>query len=314
VYPGSAAINYQGETVTAANFEGLISGLPTTADDYVFIYYDNHGDTDILGVPDGCGDYIYADDLAKALSSAASGQHWKKALFGIEACYAGSTAEEFPTGVGLATITASNDHESSYAAVYDSQIGTYLSNEFTNYFLAELTTNPTETVGDLFNIVAKETQESHATYYGDDDIKALSITNFVGTPTGALLRLSVPKGVKTASPKDATAETTRFLLTSRKPEVRVRAKLHALEAQYLSSRLDIVLDEVLQAVDIKHYDQMKQFKSGLKTPVSYWKVIRHFVKKFGKINPDDAGKLVVIKNLCRTHTAREIIAAIDAIL
>ena len=44
--------------------------------------------------------------------------------------------------LNLATITASNNAESSYAAVYDSSLGTYLSNEFTNNFIDVIDESP----------------------------------------------------------------------------------------------------------------------------------------------------------------------------
>jgi hypothetical protein len=180
-----------------------------------------------------------------------------------------------------------------------------LSNEFTNYWLAELTTNPSETVGDLFDHVKVLTHESHATWYGDQGLRALPISLFVGSPKGNLLKYAVPEGVR----KDAFAAMSE----SRKPEVRASARVAKLEADYLSQRLEIVLDELVKAVDIKNYLRVQKPIAG-KTPESFYEVQRYFLKKFGRYNLNDAGRMVVLKNLCRSHSASEIIAAIDGIL
>jgi hypothetical protein len=83
----------------------------------------------------------------------------------------------------------------------------------------------------------------------------------------------------------------------------------SFDGEHLSQRLDIVLDALARAVDVK----IQKFVRGL-TPPDYSGVGRHFFAKFGRDNPDDAGRLIVLKNLRRTHVAAEIIAAIDAIL
>lgn len=132
VYPGSEKINVKGGAVTANAFYGALTGVPTTSEDYVYIYYDNHGGPGIPGVPSG--DFITTESLCKALLDMEG--KYKKCLFRIEACYSGSLAQEFKAK-NLGKITAANDHESSYAAVYDSEVGTYLS-QFTNYWLDQM--------------------------------------------------------------------------------------------------------------------------------------------------------------------------------
>jgi hypothetical protein len=188
-----------------------------------------------------------------------------------------------------------------------------LSNEFTDYFLAELTNNPDETVGDLYANVKKLTQESHAVWYGDVGLQALPISAFVGYPKSNLLKFQVPEGIKKVPQKVATRESLEALSQSRKPDVRARVRIAKLEGEYLSQRLEIVLDELAKAVDIKSYLELQKPIVG-EVPESWYRVQRYFLKKFGKHNLDDPGRLVVLKNLCRTHPEDEMIAAIDAIL
>ena len=69
VFPGDHAINCKGDKVTAHILYNALSTLPTSRNDYIFMYYDNHGGPGILGVPDGNGDDITADLLAEAFSN-----------------------------------------------------------------------------------------------------------------------------------------------------------------------------------------------------------------------------------------------------
>jgi len=154
-------ISISGNSVTAQQFYSTLTSIPTSSSDNVFVYYDNHGGPDILGVPDGVsGGYIYGEDLAAAFNTMSSNGLYKYLLFGIEACYSGSVAKLF-TAPNMGTITAANDAESSYAAVYDSTLGTYLSNEFTNYWINEMDINPTQAVGDLYDNLKSQTTGSH---------------------------------------------------------------------------------------------------------------------------------------------------------
>lgn len=187
VYPGSSAINVKGLDVNPQAFYDSITGVPTTKDDYAFIYYDNHGSYGHLGTP--AGEMIYVDDLMATFKKASESKLYKKLLFIIEACFSGSIGEylEETTLTDIALITAANSDESSYAAVYDEELGTYLSNEFTNIFISVIDENPEMSVGELFDILQDQTKESHACFFGDQSIKSLPISTFLGIPNKILL-------------------------------------------------------------------------------------------------------------------------------
>ena len=175
VYPGNEAINYRADEVTAQSFYDGITSLPTTSEDYVFIFYGGNGGSGILGTP--TGELITADALSQALTTASTSNLFKQCLFLIEASFSGSVAETF-TAPNLATITSANDAESSYADVYDTVIKTYLSNELSNHFIDILDKQPTITVGELFTQLKTLTMESHACYYGDQSIQNLPLSVF----------------------------------------------------------------------------------------------------------------------------------------
>ena len=58
----------------------------------MFIYYDNHGNPDVLSTSES--DDIYADKLAKSFKISTENNLYKKCLFIIEACYYGYAANE----------------------------------------------------------------------------------------------------------------------------------------------------------------------------------------------------------------------------
>jgi legumain len=98
VYAG-VKIDYKGEEVNPENFLGVITGdesrvsaetvkvLKTTEEDNVFIYFTDHGSTDLIAFPD---DYLYSDDLKTALETMHEKKMYKKLTFYLEACESGS--------------------------------------------------------------------------------------------------------------------------------------------------------------------------------------------------------------------------------
>lgn len=311
VYPGSAKINMKGDQVTAHTFENGISTLPTTRNDYIFIYYDNHGGPGILGTP--VGDSIYADDLAQAFTNSSTKKHFKKCLFIVEACYSGSVAEVIKAD-NVAIITAANDQESSYAAVYDSTVGTYLSNEFTNYFISFIDEEPEMTVGELFTNLKESTQQSHVCYYGDESVQSLSLSLFIGTPSTKKISKKVnKKSLQLLKPKDATEKTLKFLSQHSKASIRARARMQMLRNKALSEKLEAVLDLLVKYVDPKNYDKIMNDTTS-KITKNYFQVLKVFTQRFGEINPDDFGRLNVLKALAATHTKAEIVQGIFAVV
>lgn len=311
VYPGSAAINVKGDDVNAeALFKG-IRNLPTTNDDYVLVYYDNHGGPGTLGVP--VGDQIYVDDLYLAFQDASKSKLYKKLLFIIEACYSG-TIGKFLNVENMAIITAANEEESSYAATYDEELGTFLSDEFSNAFIALIDESPSISIGELFTTLQKQTTDSHVCYYGDESFKSLPISTFIGTPSKITYNNNMPSsmGLK-ANPADATEKTLAFLSQHPKAAIRAKARLQILKNKALTLKLETALDILVKYVDPKNYEFIMKDTKAKITP-NYLHVLRVFSQKIGEINPDDYGRFNVIKALAEMHSKEEIIQGIYAVL
>jgi len=301
-------ISISGNQVTAQQFYDTLTSIPTSSSDNVFVYYDNHGGPDILGVPDGVsGGYIYGEDLAAAFTSMSNKGLYRYLLFGIEACYSGSVAEKF-TAPNMGTITAANDAESSYAAVYDSTLGTYLSNEFTNYWINEMDTHPNQAVGDLFDTLKSEVTGSHVCWFGAENIKTLLCSDFFGGNSVSVPQKSI--SVDIATHAQATAATFKSLLKSTNPRTRAHARLAMSEYQAKHDRLTIALEEITKQVAPRNWSEMLNKKDSVHT-TAYVEILKFFTQKFGAVNGDDLPLFVVLRNLAASYPKAEIIKAIE---
>ena len=187
VYPGAENIKYTGKTVTAQNFYNVLLGdtsagpaLASTENDNVFVFFDDHGGSGILGVPSGCGSYIYADDLQKTFEQMAEKKMFKYLFFAITACYAGSVANHLENIPNMYTMTASNDHESSWGSLYDSTLGTCLTSEYSLIKDQFIEQYPDGTLAEMYTYCVDGVKQSHVCEYGDKTLKSLKISDFVG--------------------------------------------------------------------------------------------------------------------------------------
>lgn len=304
VYPGKNEIDVVGEDMTAANFYKAIEDVPTTKDDYLFIYYSDHGGPGVLGVPEGCGEYMTPADLDAALNKIAG--KYKKALFAIEACYAGATAELL-TAKDMAIITATNGEEVSNVACRDAQFRIYLSNEFTANMLDWIDT--TENVGYLYDNVASDT-ETHVMYYGDESVKEISMSIFFGK--GNTVRREKAKRVDVIPQKMATMMTLESMKSDGlTEEIRQQARHELLVTQALSEKLEIVLDKLIREMGAS--DDVR-LTTSIRVDAGYIEALGIFVKRFGRVNPDDYGRFMIVKNLCAKFGHNRVLEAIEKLI
>ncbi|KAH0792448.1 Clan CD, family C13, asparaginyl endopeptidase-like cysteine peptidase [Histomonas meleagridis] len=316
VYPGSDAMTYRGEDCTSKNFINVLTTLPTTSEDYVFIYYDNHGGPDLLADP--TGGYIRTTDLANALSEMYINNLYKYCLFGIEACYSGSLAEQF-TVPNMAIITAANEKESSYSAVMDDTLHAYLTNEFSNHWFNQMDSYPTQTIGQLYLNLKSLVLASHVMYYGDERMKQLTVDNFFGTKSNSIKSVGLQhEKFDTAPQRVATEFGLDWIdeMESKQPlmapwrgkYVSLRKKL---EAETI--KLNNVLDTIVRRIDNDNYEQIMNDTTAPMTR-EFQRVLDVFLDKFGEMNPDDFGRLMVLKALAAKHPFNTIIEVIEDVL
>ena len=128
VYDG-VIIDYFGKDVSPSNFIAAITGdadavtkrdqrttgkvLTSSKEDNVFIYFSDHGSTNLIAFPEK---YLYADELKDAFKVMYEKGLYKELVFYLEACYSGSMFDkELPNNISIYATTAANSSESSVA-------------------------------------------------------------------------------------------------------------------------------------------------------------------------------------------------------
>jgi len=209
VYAGCKK-DYTQRAVSAKNFLSVITGdsaavpagmpvLKSTSEDNVFIFYADHGATGFLAFPES---HLYAADLNAALVKGRAKGLWRKAVFYVEACEAGSMFDGvISPDIGVYVVTASNPTESSWGVScppYDQvtvgttrrPIGSCLGDLFAISWMNDtLAMDPTETLDLQYTATkARVAQGSGGLYphssevmqYGDVSFVDELVSNFQG--------------------------------------------------------------------------------------------------------------------------------------
>lgn len=86
-----------------------------------------------------------------------------------------------------------------------------LTNEFTNSFISIIDETPDIQVGGLYDQLVTLVTQSHATYYGDETIKTVEISNFFGLPNKKMTLNSRAASKETISQREASEMALQFL-------------------------------------------------------------------------------------------------------
>lgn len=310
VYPGRANVKYTAGKVTATNFYKVLTGdnsqgpaLQSTANDNVMIFFDNHGGDGILGVPDGCGDYIYANDLKQTLQTMHDKGMYKNCFFPITACYAGSVAKVVAGVPKLYMMTAANDHESSYADIWDDSLGEYLTSEFSAVSQLYWQAHPTCTIGDSFEPIKNGVKQSHVMEYGDTSLKTLPVSLFLGTPNKVSENVVAPLSRGVLHAKETEAKLSSLSMKKNNVKAILFAELEKASTKKMEALIDSLTKEFKPlpangAVDIKDWDNYKA-------------VLRHLQKSVSHLGESFYAQTFFFANLANQVKAEEIIKAIN---
>lgn len=188
--------DYVGENVTAEKFLAVLTGnkevakgkvLQSTLNDTVFIYYSDHGGSDLLCFPSG--PYLYAEELMQTFQTMYEKQLYGNMTVYVEACEAGSMFKNLPPNISIFVTTASNAIEPSFAYycppndyVQGVPIGTCLGDEYSIRWLQDddRHMNLTETFEQQFLRIKKQVSTSHVSEFGQFQISRQEIKNFLG--------------------------------------------------------------------------------------------------------------------------------------
>ena len=89
----------------------------------------------------------------------------RRMMLALESCYSGQWGEALTGIPDVIVLTAANAFETSKPDVYDTDMGTYLSNAFSRSFLRTVGKNPSVSISDLYYQLAHSTSGSHVTLY-----------------------------------------------------------------------------------------------------------------------------------------------------
>lgn len=181
VYAG-AQIDYRLEDLQPGDLADILCGrkserLPqvinATEQDNVLVFWSGHGGQGSLL----WGEYFqfYDRDMVRLMAQLNEGgiRRYRKMLWLVEACYAGSVAQAGVGYPGVLYMTASNAYEPSKADIYSSTLHTYMSNRFTATLEDELTDNITVSLRDLYYKLFRNTVGSHVTIYNQNNFDNL---------------------------------------------------------------------------------------------------------------------------------------------
>lgn len=188
--------DYTGENVTAATFFGVITGnktlaggkvLDSTLEDTVFIYFSDHGSTELICFP--TGPYLYASELMAAFDIMIEKKMFGKLVMYLESCESGSMFETLPSNVSIYVTTAANTKESSWGYycppddyINGVPLNTCLGDEYSIHWLEDddRQSSLSESLETQFLRIKKETTRSHVMQYGDKKLIKEPISNFLG--------------------------------------------------------------------------------------------------------------------------------------
>ena len=266
-------------------------GLQSTADDDVFVYYDNHGGPGILGVPDGVsGGYIKQAELAEAFKQLEDKKMYKRLFFMIGACYSLSMTPNIKNK-NMVVITSANDHESAYACTYDSSVGAYLTNEFNLNFDLIARENPEITLGDFYDKMVVSNTKSHVCFYGDETMKSLKLSTFIGE----------------ANNKRPKIATKHVITDAADPVTATLRSINDLDAYKARSNQLIQTKERFQ----KLASAFSPASFSRNYNDEYMSAIECYERKFGPVHPDDLGEYQLLANLVEKFGLSQVKKAIE---
>ena len=179
LYGDDMVVDYNLTRLTPATLiEILTQELDSKNTDNVLLYWCGHGAQDLLVF----GDYSLGPESFRALIE---GMHdngkYRKLLCLIEACFAGSVADDCAGIPGVLFYTATNPNETSKAENFDPDLNVYLSDRFSAAFRQAITERSDWTMSDLYYRLYNHTPGSHVTVYNSDNYGNLytsTITEF----------------------------------------------------------------------------------------------------------------------------------------
>ncbi|XP_036427718.1 legumain-like [Colossoma macropomum] len=188
--------DYIGADVSVNNFLAVLRGdesgvtkcaggqkkvLKSGKNDTIFIYLSSHGGKGVLSFPEKD---LHASDLVDTINKMSGRQQFAKMVIYVESCNSGSMIADLPKNAQVYGVSASTPDEPSCACFFDEDRCTYLSNEFTAYWLlhSKMSNLTRTTFQDQFDYLGDKVSQSTPCQYGNNELSKLFISIILGCP------------------------------------------------------------------------------------------------------------------------------------
>jgi len=305
VYPSHEAINFTGRDVNAQQIYKSLINLPTTSEDYLFIYYNDHGSFNQLAIPTGNGESMYSWEIANVLDQMEMKGLFKKCLFVIESCYAGTIALQ-SKNPNVAFITSSSDTQTSYTEIFDIKVDNTINAQLSSAFMYFMDRKSTLSVGDFHKIIKPYVIGSDAVLYSSQEFQKENMSDFIGLPA---TETTVERAVLLSN--DDIPRLLRGEVFETIDEDSKRKHNENIESmKTLSIRLDNVIKYIITSLDSDNISEYYKLPKSSTVFKDYQDVSKAFYQYFGEINPNDGLKLIALYNVCLKHKKDNIIRTI----
>ncbi|GMS82165.1 hypothetical protein PENTCL1PPCAC_4340, partial [Pristionchus entomophagus] len=266
-YYKGVKIDYKGDDVHSENFLNILKGNATGVkggngrviesgpDDRVFVYFTDHGAVGLISFPN---DILTTKSLNDALNWSYKNKRFSDLVFYLEACESGSMFERvLPSTINVYAVSAANGKESSWGTYCENDrqlpcLGDLFSvNWMEDSDVEDLTT---ETVGQQFQLVQKETNKSHVCHFGKMKTESDPVSWF------QVRRTSLKHRLDTAEPSREVETTVTESINNRNISSWLQYLMRTLQRTNDADEAEIIQDR-LDEINMKQAHARRTMKS-----------------------------------------------------
>ena len=167
----NVVIDYKLADLTPQDMEQILlglqpNGLNSSSHDNVLFFWSGHGKKDKWLWGTNRGEWT-SEQIQATFKKMSEQNKYRKMLCFIETCYSGSVAKACEGIPKLLLYTAANEKEHSKAYMYNYELGTFMTNRFTDILLHEANKHPKISLHNLYKKLFNRTLGSHVKIYND---------------------------------------------------------------------------------------------------------------------------------------------------
>lgn len=320
IYGGSELINYKNK-ITKSTFKEALFDLNGNEDDNLFIYYVDHGAVGFISVPDSEEGHLTAPYIADVMIELHQKKSYRNCIFFMLACLSGSVGEYVEEKLiksnikNTAIITSAGNNESSMGSYYDPWNDITISSQFSISFIDKIREDPDCTISNLFDSLVLNTKYSTPVYYGDENLKLMKISDFIGTSTSVEKKYILRPNPIT----DELFEQLHYEKSINKAkdlnERKIIKSEHEKEMNKTNNLINTLNKIALKLNSATKTKKITNQENEFKVTDDYFEILEHFSKSYGIIETKDHKKFsAYLLKLSKLASKEKVIESIDEIL